>query len=96
MQKDIQTIEKSVEVREKTKTLKLTFKEKMALEQLPLEIEELENRIEEKNNCLANPSCYEEVGLSKIAQELAEYEEIYENKVEELLTIQEKEEEINS
>lgn len=82
--------------REKQKTLKLTFKEKIALEKLPAEIEELEEKIEEKNNCLADPKCYEEIGISQLASELEELENIYEQKVEELLTIQEKEEEINS
>ncbi len=89
--------EKVIEVkREKTKTLKLTFKEKMALEKLPQEIDELENKIDEKNNCLADPKCYEEIGLTALAKELADMEELYEQKIEELLTIQEKEEEINS
>ena len=81
---------------QKPKTIKLTFKEKIALQQLPQEIEELEEKIEEKNNCLANPKCYEDIGITALAQELSELEEIYEQKVEELLTIQEKEEEINS
>ncbi len=82
--------------KEKTKTIKLTFKEKMALENLPDEIEKLEEQIELKNECLTNPKCYEEVGISALAKELADIEEEYELKVEELLTIQEKEEEINS
>ena len=81
---------------EKKKKLSLTFKEKIALEKLPLEIEELEVKIEEKNECLSDPKCYEEIGLTKLAKELAETEELYEQKVEELLTIQEKEEEINN
>ena len=81
---------------QKPKSLKLTFKEKIALEKLPKEIDELEIKIEEKNNCLANPTCYEDIGLSKLAKELADLEELYEKKVEELLTIQEKEELINS
>jgi len=80
--------------REKQKVLKLTYKEKIALEKLPLEIEELELLIEEKNNCLADPSCYEEIGISKLADELKKIEEEYEQKVEELLTIEEKQEEI--
>jgi len=89
--------EKPKEVsKEKPKTLKLTFKEKIALEKLPLEIEELELLIEKKNECLTNPKCYEEIGISALAKELADIEEKYELKVEELLTIQEKEEEINS
>ena len=90
-------LEKVIEVvKEKPKTLKLTFKEKIALEQLPEEIDELEAKIEEKNSCLSDPKCYEEIGLSALAKELAEIEATYEQKIEELLTIQEKEEEINS
>ncbi|MEO1953925.1 MAG: ABC-F family ATP-binding cassette domain-containing protein [Campylobacterales bacterium] len=82
--------------REKEKVIKLTYKEKIALEKLPIEIDELEAKIDEKNNCLADPKCYEEIGLSKLAKELQELEELYEEKVEELLTIQEKEENINN
>lgn len=81
---------------EKQKTLKLTFKEKIALEKLPLEIEEIELKIAQKNECLANPKCYEEIGITQLAKELAELEKMYEQKVEELLEIQEKEEEINT
>ena len=84
------------EKRERKRALKLTYKEKIALEKLPLEIEELELLIEEKNNCLADPNCYEEIGITALAKELAEIEAEYEEKVEELLTIQEKEEEINA
>ncbi len=83
-------------VREKEKVLKLTFKEKIALEKLPAEIDALEAKIEEKNSCLANPKCYEEIGITKLAKELAELEALYEEKVEELLTVQEKEESINA
>ena len=82
--------------REKQKILKLTFKEKIALEKLPDEIDKLESQIDEKNNCLSNPNCYEEIGLSSLSKELAQLEELYELKVEELLTIQEKEEEIKN
>lgn len=81
---------------EKQKTVKITFKEKIALEKLPLEIEELEIKIEKKNKCLADPKCYEDIGVTALAKELQELEEIYEQKVEELLEIQEKEEELNS
>lgn len=81
---------------ERAKTLKLTFKEKIALEKLPLEIEELEVKIEKMNICLSDPTCYEEIGITKLANELAELKNLYEEKVEELLTIQEKEEQINN
>jgi len=83
-------------IKEKQKSLKLTFKEKIALEKLPQEIEELEEKISQKNECLANPKCYEDIGITSLAKELAELETIYESKIEELLNIQEKEEEINS
>ena len=81
------------EIKEKKKVLKLTFKEKMAIERLPLEIEKLELEIEEKNLCLANPKCYEEIGINTLADELKKLEDEYETKVEELLEIEEKVEE---
>ncbi len=81
--------------REKEKILKLTYKEKIALEALPQEIEKLEEQIKQMNICLADPSCYEEKGITALAAELAELEEAYEVKVEELLTIEEKVETIN-
>ena len=80
--------------RAKQKTLKLTFKEKIALEKLPAEIERLEKLIDEKNSCLADPKCYEKIGITVLADELNELKEIYEQKVEELLSIEEKVEEI--
>lgn len=96
MQKEV-SLNKPKEIkREKTKPLKLTYKEKIALEELPLQIDQLEQQIEEKNNCLADPTCYEEIGISKLAKELEELEELYELKVEELLNIEEKNELINS
>ena len=92
MQKESQSIEKSIT--QKPKNLKLTFKEKIALEKLPQEIEELEKIIEDKNNCLANPKCYDKIGLSNLAKELQDLETSYEEKIEELLSIEEKQEEI--
>ncbi|MBU0632265.1 ABC-F family ATP-binding cassette domain-containing protein [bacterium] len=85
--------EKPVE-RIKQKTLKLTFKEKTALEKLPAEIDEIEKLIDEKKGCLANPACYEKIGITVLAEELQKLEELYEAKVEELLSIEEKLEEI--
>jgi ATP-binding cassette subfamily F protein uup len=97
MQKDSQKAPSQPnKTKEKPKALKLTYKEKIALEKLPLEIEDLELKIDEKNNCLSDPKCYEEVGLTKLAEELAELENIYEQKMEELFAIEEKQEEIES
>ena len=95
MEKDYQKAESKVK-ESKPKELRLTFKEKMALEKLPIEIDELEAKIEEKNSCLANPACYEKIGITQLAKELQELKNLYEEKVDELLAIQEKEEEINS
>jgi ATP-binding cassette subfamily F protein uup len=94
MQKESQSTEKINIQKEKPKNLKLTFKEKIALEKLPQEIEGLEKIIEDKNNCLANPECYGEIGLSNLAKELQDLETMYEEKIEELLNIEEKQEEI--
>ena len=74
----------------KKEVFKLSFKEKEALKKLPDEIEALENEIEEINNCLANPECYQEKGLSKLGEELEAKESQYEQKVDELLHIEEK------
>ena len=84
------------QVQTKQKVLKLTFKEKIALEELPKEIEKLESEIEEKNRCLADPKCYEEIGITQLANELAEIETIYEQKMEELFVIEEKAEVISN
>ncbi|MFA6196480.1 MAG: ABC-F family ATP-binding cassette domain-containing protein [Sulfurimonas sp.] len=101
--KELEEMHKSAEVqkpkaveKESVKVLKLTFKEKIALEKLPLEIDDLELQIDKKNACLANPKCYEEIGIAKLAKELEALKNLYEQKVEELLEIQEKEEEINA
>lgn len=95
MEKESQKAESKVK-ESKPRELKLTFKEKMALEKLPIEIDELEAKIDEKNSCLANPACYEKIGITQLAKELEELKNLYEEKVDELLAIQEKEEEINS
>ncbi len=93
MEKDYQKAESKVK-ESKPKELRLTFKEKMALEKLPIEIDELEAKIEEKNSCLENPACYEKIGITALARELEELKNLYEEKVDELLAIQEKEEAI--
>lgn len=80
----------------KPKTIKLTFNEQKALEKLPLEIEKLEAKIDELNASLADPKKYEKIGISVLASELEKTKIVYEEKVEELLTIEEKVEEIEA
>ena len=96
MEENVSKVKVPEIIKEKQKSLKLTFKEKIALEKLPQEIEELEEKISQKNECLNDPKCYEDIGISSLAKELLELETLYEDKVEEFLNIQEKEEEINS
>ena len=82
---------KKAEIESKPKTkkakTKLSFKEQRTYDNLPNEIETLENQIEELNNCLSNPDCYNQRGLSEISQELIKLEEIYEAKSDEYLEL---------
>jgi len=79
-----------MDVKLKKEVFKLSYKEKEALKTLPSKIEAIETKIQELNACLANPDCYQEIGLSKISQELEDKEAEYEKMVEELLEIEEK------
>ncbi|WP_310440367.1 ribosomal protection-like ABC-F family protein [Sulfuricurvum sp.] len=81
---------------EKPKVFKLTFNEQRALEKLPAEIEVLEAKIDELNASLADPKKYEKIGISVLAEELEKTKVLYEEKVDELLTIEEKAEEIEA
>jgi ABC transport system ATP-binding/permease protein len=86
----------NMEPKLKKEVFKLSYKEKEALKKLPDQIEALENKIEEINNCLADPDCYQEIGLSQLSQELLDKEAEYERLIEELLRIEEKVEIIES
>lgn len=83
-------------ITEKPKALKLTFNEQRALEKLPQEIETLEAKIDELNAALADPKQYEKIGISVLADELEKTKALYEAKVDELLTIEEKCEQIEA
>jgi ATP-binding cassette subfamily F protein uup len=83
-------------VQVKQKTIKLSYKETELLKSLPKEIEMLETQMDELNACLADPACYSEKGISIVADELSAVEALYETKVEELLLIEEKVEEIEA
>ncbi len=50
--------------------IKLSYKEQQEYKTLPKEIEKLENELEQINNCLANPECYEKIGLTKLGENL--------------------------
>ncbi|RXK01163.1 ABC transporter ATP-binding protein [Arcobacter sp. CECT 8986] len=78
------------------KQTKLSYKDQRDYDSLPKEIEELEQKIEEINICLSNPECYEQKGIVAVSKELEEVEEIYEQKVERFLELEELIESFNS
>jgi ATP-binding cassette subfamily F protein uup len=82
-------------IRVKQKPKKLSYKDQREFDSLPDEIEELEVKIEDLNNCLANPECYQEKGLTTLSIELQELEEIYEQKSDRYLELLELYEEIS-
>ena len=102
--KDLSSLEKSIikEESEKTKEItkkkqvKLSFNEQRDYEMLPDEIEILEGKIEEINNCLMDSKCYEAKGIVAVSKELEEVELIYETKVERFLELEELIESFNS
>jgi ATP-binding cassette subfamily F protein uup len=101
---NIDTFEKSLKeesskesvARTTNRAIKLSYKEKMEYESLPIKVEEFEDKIESLNDCLQNPDCYNEKGLNTLSQELIKMEEEYEQLVERFLEIEEKVEMIES
>ena len=100
--KELDSFEKSLaqEVKKEPtipkKQTKLSYKDKRDLELLPPIIEELEAKIEELNNCLANPDCYNQRGLSEVSKELEKLETKYEEKSDRYLELLELQEELES
>ncbi len=72
-------IQETPKPKPKIKT-KLSYKEQQALATLPDEIEALEVQIQTINQCLTNPQCYQEKGLSTLSEELIKLEKLYETK----------------
>jgi len=68
---------------------KLTYNEQREYDNLPQEIEKLEDQMQDLNNCLSNPICYEEKGLLATSQELDKIVKIYDEKVERFLELEE-------
>ena len=71
------------------KQTKLSYKDQRDYDKLPKEIEDLEEKIEKINECLATPSCYEQKGIVAVSKELEDTKEIYEQKVERFLELEE-------
>ena len=71
------------------KQKKLSYKDQREYDDLPDEIENLEKQIEQINECLANPDCYEKEGIVAVSKKLEEIESLYEKKVEKFLELEE-------
>ena len=90
------TQNKKDEQKSPKKQTKLSYKDQREYDSLPDEIEKLEHIIEELNNCLADPKCYEQRGIVAVSKELEETEQNYETKVERFLELEELVESFNS
>jgi len=78
-----------IEVEKPKVKTKLTFNDKRDYENLPAQIEELEQKIQELNECMMDPKCYEQKGLGVLSQELDSVNTQYEQKVERFLELEE-------
>lgn len=76
-------------VNEPKKQTKLSYKDQREYDILPKELEDLENKIAQLNNCLADPKCYEKMGIIALSKELEDTKVIYEEKVERFLHLEE-------
>jgi ATP-binding cassette subfamily F protein uup len=98
------TIKKDVEeiaapsktVQTKKIVTKLSYKDQREYDNLPAEIEELESVIEKLEKCVMDPACYEQKGLIATSQELDDATNLYEQKVEKFLELEELVESFNS
>ncbi len=93
-EKSLQEAPKEEIKKENKPKKKLSYKEQRDLELLPPKIEELEAKIDELNNCLANPECYNQKGLQEVSQELAQAQKEYETLSERYLELLELQEEL--
>ena len=87
LEKEVSTSTKKEETPKEKKQTKLSYKEQQDYDNLPEEIEALENQISEINKCLYDPECYEEKGLTILTEELASLEVLYEEKTERYLEV---------
>jgi ATP-binding cassette subfamily F protein uup len=92
-QKESKISKKQEKIKVKTK---LSFKEQRDLDILPDIIETLENSIEELNNCLQDPDCYNQKGLTELSIKLQKLEDELELKTDKYLEVLELAEEIEA
>lgn len=93
MEKEVEAESRKKEEKPKVKKqTKLSYKDQRDLDALPEIIDELEAKIDALNECLQNPECYREKGLTALSEELAEVEAEYEAKSERYLEVLEMQE----
>ena len=86
-----------VEIKQEVKKkVKLSYKEQQEYDNLPDQIEALEEKIEQINTCLANPECYQEKGIVAISEELDIISKEHETKMERYLELEELLEELQN
>ena len=86
-----------VEIKQEVKKkVKLSYKEQQEYDNLPDQIEALEEKIEQINTCLANPECYQEKGIVAISEELDIISKEHETKMERYLELEELIEELQN
>ena len=92
--KELDSLENEISINSKTESTikvknktKLSYKEQYDYDHLPDEIEALELKIAEINDCLYNPECYEGKGLSELSEELSKLKTIYEEKTDRYLEV---------
>lgn len=91
LEKNNNTITKKDTKKDEIKTTnktKLSYNEQRAYENLPKQIEELELKIKEYNDCLMDPKCYEEKGIVLVSQELDTIQKEYNLKIDEYLLLE--------
>lgn len=92
--KELDSLEKEMKKNTKAENLikiknktKLSYKEQQDFDNLPDEIEMIETKIAEINNCLYDPQCFEGKGLSELSEELSKIEALYEEKTDRYLEV---------
>ena len=87
LEKEVKAAVKKEDLVKEKKQTKLSYKEQQAYDNLPDEIEALEVKIAQINDCLYNPECYEEKGITTLTEELSKLEEEYEEKTDTYLEV---------
>ena len=87
LDKEVKVSVKKEELVKAKKQTKLSYKEQQDYDNLPDEIETLEEKISTINDCLYNPECYEDKGIVALSEELSALKAIYEEKTERYLEV---------